>query len=54
MSDNTAQQTLAVPMIEVHGAGARTAWPREFLTLSLVAACLSFWTVILLVITHLG
>ncbi len=52
MSDNTAQQALAMPMIE---AGRSSAlWPREFLTLGLVAACLSFWTVVILAIAHLG
>jgi len=52
MSDNAAQQALAMPMIEA--PEARTLWPREFLTLGLVVASLSFWTVVILAITHLG
>jgi hypothetical protein len=52
MSDNTAEQALTMPMIEARDAGMQ--WPREFLTLGLVAACLSFWTVVILVIAHLG
>ena len=54
MSDHTAQQALAMPMIEVQDASAKTLWPREFLTLSLVATCLTFWTVVILAMAHLG
>lgn len=54
MSEHTAQQALAMPMIEVHGPDAKKPYPRQFLTLSLVAASLSFWTVVILVIAHIG
>lgn len=52
MSHQTSQQALAMPMIETRGASAQC--PREFLTLGLVGVCLSFWTVVVLVLTHLG
>jgi hypothetical protein len=52
MSDHSAQQALPMPMIEVHSAGAQKLWPREFLTLGLVGTCLSFWAIVILIITH--
>jgi len=54
MSDHTAQQALAMPMIEARGTIAKEPVPREFLTLSLVATCLAFWTVVILAVAHLG
>jgi hypothetical protein len=52
MSDHTAQQALAMPMIEAQIA--KEPVPREFLTLGLVATCLAFWTVVILAVAHLG
>jgi hypothetical protein len=52
MSDHSAQQTLAMPMIE--GARAAEPLPRQFLTLGLVIVCLAFWTGVILAVAHIG
>jgi hypothetical protein len=54
MPDHTAQQALAMPMIEARDTIAKELIPREFLTLSLVATCLAFWSIVILAVAHLS
>jgi len=50
MSDQMTQQAAAMPMVDARAA----KWPREIVTLSLVAFCLSFWSIVILAIARMG